>query len=171
MTGLPFLEITIDKGEIARRGLSLSDVQDVIGIAIGGRAAGLVFEGDRRFQIVVRLSDARANDIEALENLPIVLPQTAPGAGPVTVPLRQVATFNFSEGPNQISRENGKRRVVVTAEVRGRDIGSLVDEAQAKDRRAGDACRRAIGWLGRPVREFRGGAAATNDRSAGVLCA
>ena len=60
VTGLPFLEIKIDKGEIARRGLSLSDVQDVIGIAIGGRAAGLVFEGDRRFQIIVRLPDARA---------------------------------------------------------------------------------------------------------------
>ena len=130
VTGLPFLEIKIDKSEIARRGLSLSDVQDVIGIAIGGRAAGLVFEGDRRFQIIVRLADAARTDLEALENLPVVLPQT--GTGPVTVPFRQFATFNFLEGPNQVSRENGKRRVVVTAEVRGRDIGSLVDEAQAK---------------------------------------
>src|SRR6266849_5287383 len=71
-------------------------------------------------------------DLEALENLPIVLPRAAPGTGPVTVPLRQFATFYLSEGPNQISRENGKRRVVVTAEVRGRDIGSLVEEAQAR---------------------------------------
>src|SRR5205823_5881680 len=93
---------------------------------------GLVFEGDRRFQIVVRLSDAARADIDVLESLPIVLPQQGPGAGAVTVPLRQLATFNFSEGPNQISRENGKRRVVVTAEVRGRDLGSLVDEAQVK---------------------------------------
>jgi cobalt-zinc-cadmium resistance protein CzcA len=131
-TGLPFLDIKIDKGEIARRGLSLSDVQDVIGIAIGGRPAGLVFEGDRRFQIVVRLPDALRNDLDALENLPVSLPQTSPGAGTMTVPLRQVATFTFSEGPNQVSREIGKRRVVVTANVRGRDIGSLVDEAQAK---------------------------------------
>jgi heavy metal efflux system protein len=130
VTGLPFLEIKIDKGEIARRGLSLSDVQEVIGIAVGGRAAGLVFEGDRRFQILVRLPDGARADLETLESLPIVLPQG--GTGAVSIPLRQVASFNFSEGPNQISRENGKRRVVVTAEVRGRDIGSLVDEAQAK---------------------------------------
>ena len=132
VAGLPFLEIKIDKGEIARRGLSLSDVQDVIGIAIGGRAAGLVFEGDRRFQIIVRLPDAVRNDVDTLENLPVTLPQVGAGTGSLTIPLRQLATFNFSEGPNQISRENGKRRVVVTAEVRGRDIGSLVDEAQAK---------------------------------------
>ena len=132
VTGLPVLEIKIDKSEIARRGLSLSDVQDVIGIAIGGRVAGLVFEGDRRFQIIVRLPDATRSDVDALENLPVTLPQSGPGMGAVSIPLRQLATFTFSEGPNQVSRENGKRRVVVTAEVRGRDIGSLVDEAQAK---------------------------------------
>ena len=107
-------------------------MQDVIGIAVGGRAAGLVFEGDRRFQIVVRLPDELRNDIEALENLPVSLPQSNARGGTVTVPLRQVATFSLSEGPNQISRELGKRRVVVTANVRGRDIGSLVDEAQTK---------------------------------------
>ncbi len=132
VTGLPVLEIKIDKGEIARRGLSLSDVQDVIGVAIGGRSAGLVFEGDRRFQIIVRLPDALRSDVDTLENLPVTLPQTGPGTGAVTIPLRQLATFTFSEGPNQVSRENGKRRVVVTAEIRGRDIGSLVDEAQGK---------------------------------------
>jgi cobalt-zinc-cadmium resistance protein CzcA len=132
VAGLPFLDIKIDKGEIARHGLSLSDVQDVIGIAIGGRAAGLVFEGDRRFQIIVRLPDAVRNDVDTLENLPVTLPQVAAGTGSLTIPLRQLATFNFSEGPNQVSRENGKRRVVVTAEVRGRDIGSLVEEAQGK---------------------------------------
>ncbi len=132
VSGLPFLEIKIDKGEIARRGLSLSDVQDAIGIAIGGRAAGLVLEGDRRFQIIVRLPDALRSDIEALENLPIALPQTTPGAPAATIPLRHIASFNLAEGPNQVSRENGKRLVAVTAEVRGRDIGSLVDEAQAK---------------------------------------
>ena len=132
VSGLPFLEIKIDKGEIARRGLSLSDVQDAIGIAIGGRAAGLVLEGDRRFQIIVRLPDALRSDIEALENLPIALPQTTLGAPAATIPLRRIASFNLAEGPNQVSRENGKRLVAVTAEVRGRDIGSLVDEAQAK---------------------------------------
>jgi cobalt-zinc-cadmium resistance protein CzcA len=129
VVGLPFLDIRIDKTEIARRGLSLATVQDVIGMAVGGHAAGLVFEGDRRFQIIVRLADRMRGDIETLKNLPVSLP----GAGQnATIPLRQVATFHFSEGPNQISRENGKRRVVVTANVRGRDIGSLVAEAQAK---------------------------------------
>src|SRR6266487_3864378 len=132
VTGLPFLEIKIDKGEIARRGLSLSEVQDVIGVAIGGRAAGLVFEHDRRFQIIVRLQDALRGDIEALQNLPVALPRASSGVGAATVPLRQLANFNFAEGPNQLSRENGKRLVVVTADVRGRDIGLLVDEAQAQ---------------------------------------
>src|SRR6266850_4998029 len=132
VSGLPFLEIKIDKGEIARRGLSLSDVQDAIGIAIGGRASGLVLEGDRRFRIMVRLADALRDDIEVLERLPIALPQTTPGAPAATIPLRHIASFNLAEGPNQVSRENGKRLVAVTAEVRGRDIGSLVDEAQAK---------------------------------------
>jgi heavy metal efflux system protein len=132
VTGMPVLEIDVDKREIARRGLSLSAVQDVIGIAIGGREAGVVFEGDRRFEIVVRLSDAERNNIEVLKNLPVAMPDATPGAGATMVPLRQFASFRFSEGPNQISRDNGKRRVVVTANVRGRDMGSLVDEAQAK---------------------------------------
>jgi heavy metal efflux system protein len=99
-----------------------------IGTAVGGHAAGLVFEGDRRFQIIVRLSDGLRGNIESLQNLPVFLPGGGQGA---TIPLSQVATFQFSEGPNQISRENGKRRVVVTANVRGRDIGSVVAEAQA----------------------------------------
>jgi cobalt-zinc-cadmium resistance protein CzcA len=144
--GLPFLEIKIDRGEIARRGLSLADVQDVIGTAIGGRQAGLVFEGDRRFNIVVRLADVVRGDLEALKNLPVPLPagQGAPSRsstgvpaspapmGAMSVPLRQLATFTFTEGPNQVSREDGRRRVVVTANVRGRDIGSVVAEAQAR---------------------------------------
>ncbi|WP_024582840.1 CusA/CzcA family heavy metal efflux RND transporter [Bradyrhizobium sp. OHSU_III] len=130
--GLPFLEIKIDKSEIARRGLSLALVQDLIETAVGGRPAGLVFEGDRRFQIVVRLNDALRNDISALEDLPVPLPNANPNAPSSSVPLRTLATFEQTEGANQISRENGKRRVVATAEVRGRDIGSLVAEAQAK---------------------------------------
>jgi heavy metal efflux system protein len=132
VTGMPVLEIQIDKAEIARHGLSLADVQDVIGIAVGGRAAGLVFEGDRRFQIVVRLADAARNDIEGLKNLPVSLPQMSPNASAATIPLRQLATFHVSEGPNQVSRDNGKRRIIVATDVRGRDIGSLVEEAQAK---------------------------------------
>jgi heavy metal efflux system protein len=135
VTGMPILEIKIDKAEIARHGLTLSAVQDVVGIAVGGRAAGLVFEGDRRFQIVVRLSDVERNNIEVLKNLPVPLPGASAHAGEggaATLPLRVLADFNLSEGPNQVSRENGKRRVVVTADVRGRDIGSAVAEAQAK---------------------------------------
>jgi heavy metal efflux system protein len=132
VTGLPLLDIKIDKGEIARLGLSVSAVQDVIGAAIGGREAGVVFEGDRRFPIIVRLSDQVREHLEALKNLPVPLPpSTQTGRAPAIL-LKQVAQFESSEGPNQISRENGKRRVVVTANVRGRDIASLVAEVQEK---------------------------------------
>jgi cobalt-zinc-cadmium resistance protein CzcA len=127
-SGLAVLEIGVDKTAIARRGLSLAAVQDVIGTAIGGREAGVVFEGDRYFEITVRLNETIRNDIDALKRLPVSLP----GAGnlSMTVPLGEVATFTFSEGPNQISRENGKRRVVVTANARDRDIASVVNEAR-----------------------------------------
>ncbi len=127
-SGLSVLEISVDKAAIARRGLSLAAVQDVIGTAIGGREAGVVFEGDRYFDITVRLNESIRNDVDALRRLPVSLP----GAGnlAMTVPLGDVAAFTFSEGPNQISRENGKRRVVVTANVRDRDIASVVNEAR-----------------------------------------
>lgn len=128
--GLSVLEINVDKAAIARRGLSLAAVQDVIGTAIGGRDAGVVFEGDRHFEIVVRLPETIRHDVDALKNLPVSLPVT--GATPQSVPLSQLASFTFSEGPNQISRENGKRRVVVTANVRDRDIGSVVNDVRSK---------------------------------------
>ena len=123
--GLPVLDIAVNKAEIARRGLNLSAVQEVIGTAIGGRDAGTVYEGDRYFQIVVRLTDSIRNDLDILKNLPVSLPQTG-----ATVPLGQLVYFRTSEGPNQVSRENGKRRVVVTANVRNRDIASVVEQAQ-----------------------------------------
>jgi cobalt-zinc-cadmium resistance protein CzcA len=110
----------------------MSAVHDVIGAAIGGQEAGVIFEGDRHFEIVVRLADSSRSDLEALNNLPIGLPLATPAAALQSVPLSRVAQFNFTEGPNQISRENGKRRVVVTANVRGRDIASVV--ADAKER-------------------------------------
>jgi cobalt-zinc-cadmium resistance protein CzcA len=132
VAGLPVLEIATDRGEISRRGLSLSTVQEVIGTAIGGREAGSVFEGDRHFEIIVRLNDAVRGDIEALKNLPVPLPPNAAGQVGSSIPLSQVARFRIMEGPNQISRENGKRRVVVTANVRGRDIASVVADAQAR---------------------------------------
>lgn len=129
--GLPFLEIEINKTEIARLGLSVAAVQDVIGASIGGLDAGVVLEGDRRFPIVVRLPEAIRGDVEKLKHLPVSLPPGPTGRAS-SVLLEQVASFSFIEGPNQISRENGKRRIVVTANVRGRDIASVVAEAQEK---------------------------------------
>lgn len=130
-SGLPFLEIRINQEEIARLGLSVMAVQDVIGAAIGGRDAGVIFEGDRRYPIVVRLADEIRDDVEKLKHLPVPLPPNRNGRSS-SILLEQVASFVFTEGPNQISRENGKRRVVVTANIRGRDIASVVEEAQAK---------------------------------------
>jgi heavy metal efflux system protein len=130
IAGLSMLEIKVNKAEIARRGLSLASVQEVIGTAIGGRDAGVVFEGDRHFEIVVRLADAIRNDLDALKTLPVSLPSAGPV--PVTLPLGQLAEFTLGEGPNQISRENGKRRVVVTANIRDRDIASVVNEARSQ---------------------------------------
>lgn len=128
-TGLPMLDVDLNKNAIARYGLSVSDVLDLISIAIGGREAGLIFEGDKRFPIIVRLPDAVREDIPSLENLPVPVMGEASGRMSF-VPLKELASFRLSEGPNQISRENGKRRVVVQANVRGRDIGSFVSEAQ-----------------------------------------
>ncbi len=138
VSGLPFLNIDVDRQEIGRLGLSLAAVQDVIGAAIGGQHVGQIFEGDRRFDIVIRLDDALRADLEALKNLPVALPAGPPApagasgasTGLRSVPLRQVARLSVEEGPNQISRENGKRRIVVTANVRGRDIASVVDDAR-----------------------------------------
>lgn len=128
-TGLPMLDIELNKTAIARYGLNVQDILDLIAASIGGREAGLVFEGDKRFPIVVRLPENVRQDLTALENLPVpVLHED--GEAQTYIPLKQVATFKLSEGPNQISRENGKRRVVVQANVRGRDIGSFVAEAQ-----------------------------------------
>jgi cobalt-zinc-cadmium resistance protein CzcA len=126
-TGLPVLSVHIDRDAAARLGLRLSDVQDVVAVAVGGRTAGQVFEGDRRFDIIVRLPESLRADPAALRRLPVPLPD---GRG--VVRLDQVATFDIAPGPNQVSRENGKRRVVVTANVRGRDIGSFVDEAEQR---------------------------------------
>ena len=129
-SGLSVLDISVNKTEIARRGLHLSAVQDVIGTAIGGRAAGAVFEGDRSFDIVVRLPEDIRGDLDALKNLPVSLPLAGPT--PLTVPLGQLATFKISEGPNQVSRENGKRRIVITANVRDRDIAAVVNDARSQ---------------------------------------
>ncbi len=136
-TGLPMLTVNIDRHKAARYGLNLADIQDAVAIAIGGKEAGIFYQGDRRFDITVRLPDAVRQDIEALRRLPIALPKGGGADARVSyIPLAEVASLEIAPGPNQISRENGKRRVVVSANVRGRDIGSFVPEAQAAIDRA-----------------------------------
>ncbi|CUK13012.1 Cation efflux system protein CzcA [Achromobacter xylosoxidans] len=130
-TGLPVLTVNIDRARAARYGLSLADVQDTLGIAIGGREAGTFFQGDRRFDIVVRLPEAVRESIPALRKLPIALPRSEGQAQTAYIPLSEVASFDLAPGPNQISREDGKRRIVVSANVRGRDLGSFVADAEA----------------------------------------
>ncbi|WP_308583285.1 CusA/CzcA family heavy metal efflux RND transporter [uncultured Pseudomonas sp.] len=132
-SGLPVLTINIDRDKAARFGLNVGDVQDTLAVAVGGRQAGTLYEGDRRFDMVVRLSDALRTDIDGLSRLLIPVPALAgnvPGQLGF-IALSQVASLDLVLGPNQVSRENGKRLVIVSANVRGRDIGSFVDEAEA----------------------------------------
>lgn len=128
-TGLPMLTVQIDREQAARYGLNVGDVQETVATAIGGKEAGTLFQGDRRFDIVVRLPETSRNDLEAMKRLPISLPK---GEGGRTnyIPLGEVAKLEVAPGPNQISREDGKRRIVVSANVRGRDMGSFVAEAE-----------------------------------------
>ncbi|MCG8505712.1 MAG: CusA/CzcA family heavy metal efflux RND transporter [Sphingomonadales bacterium] len=133
VTGLPILSIAPDREALARYGMSVGDVQDVISASIGGRVVGQVFEGDRRFDIVVRLPESLRDSVPAIRRLPVPM---SPGlrardeTGLTFVPLSEVAEVTVTIGPNQISRENGKRRVVVTANVRDRDLGSFVAEVE-----------------------------------------
>ncbi|WP_338724469.1 CusA/CzcA family heavy metal efflux RND transporter [Pseudomonas tolaasii] len=131
-SGLPVLTINIDRDKAARFGLNVGDVQDTIAVAVGGRQAGTLYEGDRRFDMVVRLSDALRTDIDGLSRLLIPVPAMASSASGQLgfIALSQVASLDLVLGPNQISRENGKRLVIVSANVRGRDIGSFVEEAE-----------------------------------------
>lgn len=134
VTGLPTLNISPDSKRLDRYGLNVSDVQDIIEVAIGGREAGILYEGDRRFDIVVRLPEHLRGDIDALKRLPIPLPLSEHeglSTRPDYVPLREVADIDVIYGPAQISRENAKRRIVVTANVRGRDLGGFVSELQS----------------------------------------
>ncbi|KAA8738812.1 CusA/CzcA family heavy metal efflux RND transporter [Pseudomonas koreensis] len=131
-TGLPVLTINIDRDKAARYGLNVGDVQDTIAVAVGGRQAGILYEGDRRFDMVVRLSDAMRKDIDGLSALLIPVPALSGAANQIGfIALKDVASLDLVLGPNQVSRENGKRLVIVSANVRGRDIGSFVSEAGA----------------------------------------
>lgn len=130
-SGSPTLDVSFDRAAIARFGLTVEEVADTVSAAMGGREAGLVFEGDRRFSVVVRVSQASRSNLDALAALPVMLPEEA-GHPRRSIPLSQVAQFRLTEGLNQVSRENGKRRVVIQANVRGRDVGSFVRDAQPK---------------------------------------
>ncbi|HDS1823862.1 TPA: CusA/CzcA family heavy metal efflux RND transporter [Stenotrophomonas maltophilia] len=143
VSGLPLLTITPDPAALARYGLNPGDVQETVATAIGGSVAGQLIEGDRRFDLVVRLPEAQRQDPAVLADLPIPLPAStsvdessrlAAGAngGPRTVPLREVAKIQVERGPNQINRENGKRRLVITANVRERDLGGFVGELRTR---------------------------------------
>ena len=148
---MPVLTVEVDRSAIGRYGLNVADVQEVVAVAIGGSEAGLVFEGDRRFDVVVRLPENLRAKPETLESLWVPLPTheesansvmlasassltglTPPPADMGFIPLGDIAKIEISEDTNQISRENGKRRIFVQCNVRGRDLGSFVAEAQEK---------------------------------------
>jgi cobalt-zinc-cadmium resistance protein CzcA len=137
------LTVQLNRQALSRYGINVSDVQNLVEIAVGGKSTGRVFEGDRRFDIVVRLPEHLRSDIEAIRSLPVPLPpienqtKATPalwGNSPLAqiryVPLSELARIDLAPGPNLISREDGKRRIVVTANVRGRDLGSFIADAQ-----------------------------------------
>ncbi|MEJ1963748.1 MAG: CusA/CzcA family heavy metal efflux RND transporter [Gammaproteobacteria bacterium] len=129
--GFPTFDIRFDRDAIARYGLTMQEVADTVETALGGRSAGLLFSGDQRFDIVVRSPAALRDDPDALGAIPVMLPDREGGLRR-SVPLRQLARFQTSEGLNEISRDNGKRRIYVEANVRGRDLGSFVADARAR---------------------------------------
>jgi cobalt-zinc-cadmium resistance protein CzcA len=132
VTGLPFVQIVPDRQRLTQLGLNVEDVQAVVSAGTAGAGAGQIFEGDRRFDIVVRLPESMRQDRSILDRLPVPLPAGSDGATRASVPLSEVATITETTGPNQISREDGKRRAVVTVNVRGRDLGSFIAEVRQK---------------------------------------
>lgn len=144
VSGLPFINVNVDLLKAGKLGLRPSEVHSVIATALRGQDAGVVLEGDRRFDILVRFPESLRTDPNALKKLPIPIP-TSEATGdtslfddsgdlvdsrPKTIPLEEVASVEIAEGPNQISRENGKRRIVVQSNVRERDLGSFVADVQ-----------------------------------------
>jgi cobalt-zinc-cadmium resistance protein CzcA len=124
VTGLPQLQIKVDRGKIARYGINVSDVNQIIETAIGGKSAGEVFEGERRFDLAVRFKEESRNSEDAIKNILVPTPNGS------SIPLSQIADIFVEEGPAQISREHSQRKIVVEVNVRGRDIGSFVEEAE-----------------------------------------
>jgi cobalt-zinc-cadmium resistance protein CzcA len=142
-TGLPVLTVQLNRQALSRYGINVADVQNLVEMAVGGKSAGRLFEGDRRFDIVVRLPEHLRSDIDAIRSLPVPLPpienqarataalwSNSPLAQIRYVPLSELAQVDLKPGPNLISRENGKRRIAVTANVRGRDLSSFIADAQ-----------------------------------------
>lgn len=129
VTGLPVLSVTPKRQALAAYGVNVADLQQAVATALAGRTAGQIIEGDRRFDVVVRLPEVMRNDVDALRSLPVH--RDGMTTGPSFVPLGEIADVELSVGPNQISREQGKRRAVVTANVRGRDLGSFIAEARS----------------------------------------
>ena len=129
--GFPTFDISFDRAAIARYGLTVREVADTVSTALAGKPAGQVFEGDRRFDIVVRLAGEQRSNLDVLGALPVMLPEVD-GKPRASVPLRQLAQFRFTEGLNEVSRDNGKRRIYVEANVVGRDLGGFVDDAAAR---------------------------------------
>ena len=153
--GLPTLEIIVNREALSRNRLNVRDVLDVVEVAIGGGKAGVMFEGDRRYDLMVRLPEEVRKDIAILERLPLSLTM-AENTGkekntPTQIPLNEVADLKISTGLNQISRENGKRLVVVQANVRGSDISTFVEAAKKEDQRRSEDTGRLLDRMGRPI--------------------
>ena len=141
VTGLPMLSVHPKRMALSRYGLTVDDLQGLVAAGVGGENAGLIYEGDRRFQ----LGGASARRHPPGCGQPADLPVPLPDGG--YVPLSEVAELELAPAPNQISRENGKRRVVVTANVRDRDLGGFVEEAQARIRGRRGPTSPDTGWI------------------------
>jgi cobalt-zinc-cadmium resistance protein CzcA len=126
VSGLPLLQIKTDRAKIARYGINVEDVNNLIESIVTGRQAGQVYEGERRFDLVVRLREESSRDVETIKNLLVPAPNGA------QIPLSQIADLSVVEGPAQISRDDTRRRIAVECNVRGRDIGSFVADAQSR---------------------------------------
>ena len=126
VSGQDFLSIRIDRGAIARYGLNVQEVNDLIEIAVQGKVATQVFEGERRFDAVVRLPSAERNSVEDIGNLILRAPNGS------IVALRDISHIELTDGPAQISREAGRRRLVIGVNVQGRDLGGFVAEARGR---------------------------------------
>ena len=124
VSGLGYLQVEIDRAAIARYGINVSDIQDVLEVAVGGKPVSELFEGQRRFSIALRFPEHLSNDVEKIGEILV------PAPGGAWVPIKQLGRVYTEEGPAQISRENGSRRIVVECNVSGRDIGSFVADAQ-----------------------------------------